>query len=213
MIYIALDGLKLHECFSVFHTCKDLVTGFKIGPETLLKDILERGHLVKDVADQSKLFLDIKLHDIPQTVQNTLLQAKSLNPNIVTVHTAVAQSANIDRTDMKIVGVTSLTSEESDLLEVCHKAEHCKQAGIDGVVCSVHEVKSIKESWPNAICVVPGIRPSWYPLKDDQKRTGTPAAAKLVGADFLVIGRPITRTDNPRKTCQQINEELAAIAS
>ncbi len=211
MIYIALDGLKLHECFSIFQNCKDLVTGFKIGPETLLKDIMEKGYLVQAIVQESKFFLDIKLHDIPQTVKNTLLQARDLYPSIVTVHTAVASSANIEKypdEDMKIVGVTTLTSEVNDPLAMAHKVEICRKSGLDGVVCAASEVKDIKEHWENCFCVVPGIRPSWYEAKDDQKRTGTPLEAVQAGADALVIGRPITTASSPREACSRIKDEF-----
>lgn len=208
MLYIALDGLNISDAINLFKKTKYLATGFKIGPEAFARIFYNKSDLLEGIAEQSNLFIDFKLHDIPQTVINSIEQLSLFNPKILTVHSVVAPSAAKARTPAKVVGVTNLTSEKANVVEILEKVEYCRLSGIAGVVCSPNEVGTIKSSWPDGFCVVPGIRPSWYNKQDDQQRTNTPKYAKEQGANVLVIGRPITQDSDPEMACRRVLEEL-----
>ena len=182
-----------------------------------------------------KVFLDLKFHDIPNTVASAVKSAVGLSVSptkdddfaplfMLTVHTsggkemleaavqaakAQAQALNVARP--LIVGVTVLTSTAQDsnlgglVLERAHLA---KQAGLDGVVASVEEAASIRrELGPDFLIVTPGIRPE-EASTNDQKRVATPKAAVLQGSNFLVVGRPIIHAASPRKAAMQILEDI-----
>jgi orotidine-5'-phosphate decarboxylase len=182
-----------------------------------------------------KVFLDLKFHDIPNTVASAVKSAVSLSvsPNdeigfaplfMLTVHTsggremleAAVQAAKTQAQALKvarplIVGVTVLTSAAKDPdVEslVLERARLAKQAGLDGVVASVEETASIRrELGRDFLIVTPGIRPA-QALLNDQKRVATPKAAIQQGSNFLVVGRPIIQADSPREAALQILEEM-----
>lgn len=169
------------------------------------------------------VFLDLKLHDIPNTVASAMQAIRALNPAVVTVHASGgrammedAKAAAGERT--KVVGVTVLTSlDERDLGrtgvhgsahdQVLRLAELARTAGLDGVVCSGHEVGELHRQWRDGYFVVPGLRPVAGGA-GDQKRVVTPRAARDAGASLLVVGRPISRAEDPLAAVQAIEATL-----
>jgi len=195
---------------------KEMFTYF--GPD-FVKELVERGFDV---------FLDLKFHDIPNTVAKAVTAAAELGVWMVNVHAsgglAMMEKAKaaLDVYGEKaplLIAVTVLTSmSEDDLLglgitkspaeQVAHLARLTQQAGLDGVVCSAQEANMLKQSLGKAFkLVTPGIRPEGASV-DDQKRIMTPKAAVDIGVDYLVIGRPITKAQDPHAVLQQINQSL-----
>lgn len=173
------------------------------------------------------VFLDLKFHDIPNTVAKALKSAASLGVWMVNVHAtggqrmleAAAESIQHTATPPHLIAVTVLTSmDQSELpgigiqdsaeAQVLRLANLSKQSGIGGVVCSAQEVAAIKQQCGgDFLCVTPGIRPS-FAVKGDQRRVMTPAEAIAVGSDYLVIGRPITQAESPLKALELITAEM-----
>ena len=169
------------------------------------------------------IFLDLKIHDIPQTVKKTIDTLSSLKPDILNVHALggkkmmqfALESLLNNSPNTQLVAVTILTSLDDDDLQmmemnistknlVSSLAKLTKESGLSGVVCSSEEIKLVRESCgKNFKIIVPGIRPEGSD-KDDQKRVMTPKDAISLGADHLVIGRPITESKDPRKTAKEI---------
>ena len=176
------------------------------------------------------IFLDLKFHDIPNTVAHGVASAAKLDGvELITLHTtggmammrAAREAAGDKKHRPRLLGVTVLTSmDDAALAQVGIEgptaaralalAKLAKSAGLDGVVASAHEVKAIRQACgPNFLIVVPGIRPTTSST-DDQARVATPQQAIAAGADYLVIGRPITAANNPRKAAINIAEEIAS---
>jgi orotidine-5'-phosphate decarboxylase len=169
------------------------------------------------------LFLDLKLHDIPNTVAKAVAALAPLRPAVLTVHAAGGSSMleaakAAAHPDTRIVAVTVLTSLDAEDLaaagvggssgqQVSRLAALARQSGMDGIVCSGSEVAAARQAWPEAFLVVPGIRPAGGDPAD-QKRVVTPAQAVADGASILVIGRPITGAADPRRAAQDIAAEL-----
>ena len=178
------------------------------GPQ-IVREIKARGH---------KIFLDLKLHDIPNTVKKTMAVLSRLDADICNLHaagaTAMMQGAiegltRADGTRPLLIAVTQLTSTDQETLErdllinkpidavVMHYALTAKNAGLDGVVCSPLEAAKVHETCgKDFLTITPGVRFADGD-KGDQKRVMTPAQAKLAGSDFIVVGRPITAADDP----------------
>ncbi len=195
---------------------KEMFTYF--GPD-FVRELVKRGFDV---------FLDLKFHDIPNTVAKAVTAAAELGVWMVNVHAsgglkmmAKAKEALVPYGEKAplLIAVTVLTSmEESDLIglgiskspaeQVKHLATLTKQAGLDGVVCSAQEAQMLKtELGQDFKLVTPGIRPAGSSV-DDQKRIMTPEQAVNIGVDYLVIGRPITKSSDPHLVLQQINQSL-----
>ncbi len=179
--------------------------------------------LVREVVDRGvKVFLDLKLHDIPNTVQRAVREAERLGVAMLTVHTtggaAMLEAANSDK--LLILGVTVLTSlDDAALLDagfaegvmrtVPRLALLAQKSGLRGVVASPLEIRGIREVCGDAMTIVaPGVRPKGAD-KGDQARTMTPRQAVDAGADYIVVGRPITEKKNRREAAVQIIEELS----
>lgn len=210
----------------------DSVGMFKIGLELFIKSGLEIIHFIQS-ACPSKIFLDLKLHDIPVTVKRAMEVISTFGVTFVTVHCGETQRMLEDAVagssgHVKILGVTVLTSvcdediqaagfkEEfsSNMLNlVLKRAVMAKKAGCAGVVCSGLEVEMIKQRLgKDFIAVTPGIRPDWVSKeKDDQRRVATPAQAIRDGADYLVIGRPIRDARDPKAAALRIADEIADV--
>ena len=178
------------------------------GPQ-VVRDIRARGH---------KIFLDLKLHDIPNTVKKAMAALSALDVDIVNLHAAGTQAmmtaaleglTRPDGTRPLLIAVTQLTSTEQARMEqellihepmeqvVLHYAENAAKAGLDGVVCSPREAGIIHERCgADFLTVTPGVRFA-DAAGDDQKRVTTPAEAKAIGADYIVVGRPITQAEDP----------------
>ncbi len=216
---LALDTIDIEEARKILDEIKNTDLIIKVGYALFIK----YGSQIVDIVKERnfELFLDLKLHDIPNTVYNGVLSAVKLGVDYLTIHTlggkemldkAVQAKAN---SSLKLLGVTILTSHTEDYLEFLETKLSMKQmvlklaktaidSGIDGIVCSPQEVKFLKENIEkNFIAVVPGIRPEGYE-KGDQKRTATPAEAVKNGADIIVVGRPILKSDNKNKVIKNI---------
>lgn len=215
-VIIACDFKNKADTLKFLDKFKDEKLFLKIGMELfysegpdIVREIKKRGH---------KIFLDLKLHDIPNTVEKAMKSLANLDVDMTNVHAAGTKdmmSAGLrgltkdDGTRPLLIAVTQLTSTSQERMEqellikepiedvVMHYAENTKEAGLDGVVCSPLEVQAVKaKCGKDFITVTPGIR---FAAKDagDQVRITTPAKAKELGSDYIVVGRPITKAENP----------------
>jgi len=225
-VIIALDNNNLKEIVELVENLKHQAFAFKIGYEFFYNFGFEGYNLVKH--HNVNIFLDLKLHDIPNTVKNGVEALARLDPYFLTIHISggdqMQKAAILAKQNIKILGVSILTSLSSELTEkiyfnnnvneiVSKYTQFALNNNLDGIVCSPKEIKEIKKiSSNNLLIITPGIRPSDYnnPL-DDQARTMTPKEAIVAGANYLVIGRPITESSNPFKTLKLINESLGKI--
>ncbi len=223
-IYLALDLPRLDAALALAQKVKGHVGGLKLG----LEFFCAHGHHgVHEIAHVGlPIFLDLKLHDIPNTVASAMQAIHVLEPAIVTVHAAGgrammedAKAAAGERT--KVIAVTVLTSLDDDDLaatgvggsahdQVLRLADLAHEAGLDGIVCSGHEVGEIHKRWKNGFFVVPGLRPAEAGGGNhaDQKRIVTPRQARDGGASVLVIGRPISRSEDPVAAARSIEATL-----
>ncbi len=212
-IICALDTHSMTDIYVLLHHLKKEVPIFKVGLELhswfgppIIQTIANNGVSV---------FLDLKFHDIPNTVHQAVKKfERRQGIQMLTVHAAGGEEmirAAVDATDIDIIAVTLLTSlkdEHSDRL-VRKYTEEALNAGAAGVVCAANEVKLLRDIFGNDFkIVVPGIRPLWYNANDDQQRTGTPKQVIENGGDFLVIGRPITSSTSPLDALRRIKKEL-----
>ncbi len=227
---IALDFSSREEVISFLKQFDEPVY-VKIGMELtyacgldIVKEVKAMGH---------KIFLDLKLHDIPNTVKGGMKNLAALGVDIVNCHCGggiammrAAKEGLIEGTPEgkevpKLIGVTILTSTSQEGMNnemgipgavidtVVHYAKNAKEAGLDGVVCSVLEAKAIHEACGNDfLTVTPGIRLAGN-SKDDQKRVATPEFANEQGCDMIVVGRSITKAENPVETYKQIEKEIS----
>jgi orotidine-5'-phosphate decarboxylase len=220
-IFVALDTPDLERAKAIATQIKNHVGGIKLGLEFFSAN---GRHGVREMAElELPIFLDLKLHDIPNTVGKAIQALRPLEPAILTVHAAGGRAMLEDAkaaapAGTKVVGVTVLTSLDAvDLAsiglngnahdQVARLTELAREAGLDGVVCAGHEVAAAKESWPEGFFVVPGVRPSGS-ATGDQKRVMTPRAALDAGASILVVGRPITQAKNPDRAAREIEATL-----
>ena len=220
-IYLALDLPRLDAALAMARKVKGHVGGLKLG----LEFFCAHGHHgVHEIAHVGMpIFLDLKLHDIPNTVAGAMQAVHVLEPAIVTVHAAGGRAMMEDAKaaageHCKVVAVTVLTSLDGNDLartgiagdpheQALRLADLAHQAGLDGIVCSGHEVGAIHAQWKDGFFVVPGLRPAGGSVAD-QKRTVTPCAARDAGASVLVIGRPISRADDPVAAARAIEATL-----
>jgi orotidine-5'-phosphate decarboxylase len=176
-------------------------------------------------ATGAKIFLDLKLHDIPNTVAKAVTAAGELGVEMLTVHLAggnpmLKAAVEAKPPHLLLLGVTVLTSATQETLEetgvgstirdqVLRLADLGKRSGIGGLITSPREVGLLREKFGNEIALItPGVRPAWA-APDDQKRFTTPAEALKTGADYLVVGRPITAADDPRAAVDRLLAEMA----
>ncbi len=231
-IIFPLDVPSLDEAMGYVDRLKEHVGLFKVGLELFISEgprIL--GSIRK--AGGAGIFLDLKLHDIPATVQRAFLAASRHGPEFVTVHCdegddILKSVAKNNPGNTKILAITVLTSLNQEKLKalgynekytedlsslVLKKARMAKAAGCHGVVCSGLEVAMIKrELGPELIAVTPGIRPAWSLVKgDDQKRVVTPAQAVKNGSDYVVIGRPIRDAKDPADAAKMVGDEISPV--
>jgi orotidine-5'-phosphate decarboxylase len=231
-LFVALDVETPQRALELVQTLSEYTRMFKIGPKlftaagpNLVREIIALG---------AKVFLDLKFHDIPNIVAAASAEAARLGVFLFTVHASggrqmmlqaaeaasKAAAENVDRTRPLIVGVTVLTSADAHTLQeigiaralkdqVGSLAKLCAESGLDGVVASPLEVGLIRTSVsnPGFLVVTPGVRLA-EDLAHDQKRVMTPAEAVKAGADYLVVGRPITNSPNPVLAARQILEQI-----
>lgn len=220
-IYLALDLPRLDSALDLARKVKGHVGGLKLG----LEFFCAHGHHgVHEIAHVGlPIFLDLKLHDIPNTVAAAMQAIHVLEPAIVTVHASGGRAMMEDAKaaageHCKVVAVTVLTSLDDDDLsatgvngsahdQALRLADLAREAGLDGIVCSGHEVGEVHRRWKDGYLVVPGLRPAGGTLAD-QKRTVTPRQARDNGASVLVIGRPIARAEDPVAAARAIEGTL-----
>jgi len=221
-LIVALDVDTFDEARRIVDDLGDIVDIFKVGSQLF---VAHGPSVVHDLqAKGKKVFLDLKFHDIPNTVANAVRSAVSLGGLfMLTVHTqgglemlqaasraAKEKAAALGIPRPLIVGVTVLTNQAKDARTndmVVERALCAKQAGLDGVVASVEEVSLVRGRLGKGFVIVtPGIRPAGTDA-GDQKRAATPAAAMQSGSDFIVVGRPIIQAPSPRQAALKILEE------
>ena len=228
-IFVPLDTPDAAAAIDMATKLKGYVGGMKLGKEFFMANGPDAVEAVSAVG--MPIFLDLKFHDIPNTVAGAVRSVLPLKPAIVNVHAvggaAMMRAANDARAgvpseDTLLIAVTVLTSlSDEDLTELGVNASAKDQAvrlaklakvnGLDGVVCSPWEIAPIRAACGDDFkLVVPGIRPSWA-AAGDQKRIMTPADAVREGADYLVMGRPITAADDPVAAAERVAEELAGL--
>tara|TARA_B110000967_G_scaffold6336_1_gene6338 strand:+ start:1409 stop:2116 length:708 start_codon:yes stop_codon:yes gene_type:complete len=224
-VIVALDYDNKHSALTLADRLDPKYCRVKVGKELFTA---AGPAVVKELSDRSfDVFLDLKFHDIPNTVAKALSAAADLGVWMANVHasggsrmmSAAKQALGNSGSDMLLIGVTVLTSmDTSDLEEVgikrtlsdqvLHLASMTKDSGLDGVVCSAQEARTLKESLGEDFkLVTPGIRLA-NSAADDQRRIVTPADAMALGSDYLVIGRPITQSADPLATLLEINRSL-----
>ncbi|KXT75051.1 Orotidine 5'-phosphate decarboxylase [Streptococcus sp. DD10] len=220
---IALD-------FSSFQDVKDFLELFPNEEKLYVKIGMELYYAVgPDIVTYVKqlghsVFLDLKLHDIPNTVKSAMKVLAKLGVDMTNVHAAGGvEMMRAAREGLgngpKLIAVTQLTSTSQEAMQedqligtslmesVLHYAQKTSEAGLDGVVCSAQEVELIKQSTPYGFtCLTPGIRPKGVEA-GDQKRVMTPSEACSIGSDYIVVGRPITQADNPVLAYRAIKDE------
>jgi orotidine-5'-phosphate decarboxylase len=220
-VYVAIDTTDPERAKAIAGRVKTHVGGIKLGLEFFGANGPAGVHAMAELG--LPIFLDLKLHDIPNTVAKAIQALRPLEPAILTVHAAGGRAMMEDAkaaapSGTKVVGVTVLTSlDDEDLAAIgvggdTHAQVHrltalAREAGLDGVVCSGTEVKAAKKSWPDGFFVVPGLRPA-DGAAGDQKRVVTPRQALDAGASILVIGRPITGADDPDLAARAIAATL-----
>ena len=226
-VIIACDFKDKEETLNFLNKFEDEKLYLKIGMELfysegpeIVREIKKRGH---------KIFLDLKLHDIPNTVEKAMKSLAKLDVDMTNVHasgTIKMMEAGLrgltkeDGTRPILIAVTQLTSTSQEVMEqdllikenieevVMHYAENSKKAGLDGVVCSPLEVQAVKKKCGKEfLTITPGIRFS-EDSKDDQSRITTPAKAKELGSDYIVVGRSITKAENPQEAYRKCVEDF-----
>ena len=220
MIIVAIDETNLERALELVDNLDPKKCMLKIGSVTfnsIGKDIIFY------VADKGfDIFLDLKLHDIPNTVKKSIQGLASLPIKMLTIHTSggkdmmMAAMEAVSETQIKVFGVTALTSLSDDEINEIFQRTSSEQvnamldlaesAGIDGIVCSPHELKLVKKR-AKLLSITPGIR--LQDSNDDQKRVMTPKEAINLGADFLVIGRPITEAENIGEALNEIFQNIS----
>lgn len=230
-IIVALDT-DLDNAVKIINELKDRVGYYKINslyisdPEII--DIIKQNN--------AKIFLDLKFHDIPNTVANYISSAVKKGVDIITIHSAggtemmkaaaVCAKKTAEQHNIKkplILGITLLTSIDETIAknelnislslndQIVHLAKLAVSSGLDGIVCSPKEIELIRKNCGNNITILtPGIRPQWSE-KNDQKRISTPKDAIKKGSDLLVIGRPITQAENMTDAVEKIIEEIDSL--
>jgi orotidine-5'-phosphate decarboxylase len=220
-IFVAIDTPDLERAKAIATRVHNHVGGLKLGLEFFSAN--GRAGVREMAALGLPIFLDLKFHDIPNTVAKAVQALRPLDPAILTVHAAGGRAMMEDAkaaapNGTKVVAVTVLTSlDSSDLRSIGlaadphHQVERltelARDAGLDGVVCSGNEVAAAKEIWPDGFFVVPGVRPSNGDI-GDQKRVMTPREAIDNGASIIVIGRPITLAEDPDQAARAIEATL-----
>ena len=219
MIIVAIDEINFNKALDIINNLDSSKCMIKIGSVAFNS----LGHKVIEYAAQKgfDIFLDLKLHDIPNTVKKSIESLSSLPIKMLTVHTSggkdmmSAAMEAVSGTDIKVFGVTVLTSLSDDDTNTIFKRTSSKQvqamldsaelAGIDGVVCSPHELELLSKR-TSLLSITPGIR--LENSNDDQKRVMTPKEAIDLGADYLVIGRPITSSENIGESLNKIFQSI-----
>jgi orotidine-5'-phosphate decarboxylase len=220
-LFVALDTPDIDRARTIATRVRHHVGGIKLGLEFFMANGRTGVHEMHELG--LPIFLDLKLHDIPNTVAKAIQALRPLEPAILTVHASGGRAMLEDAKaaaplGTKVVAVTMLTSlDDNDLRQtgvtgsaheqVLRLTELAMASGIDGIVCSGEEVAAAHRLWPKGFFVVPGIRPANGAI-GDQKRIDTPRAAIDAGASILVVGRPITQAEDPDHAAREIGATL-----
>lgn len=218
-LIVALDFPTVEEAMDVARPLAEEVAGFKVGLEIISA---EGPGVIQMVSGLGKpVFADMKLHDIPNTVAGAARRIASAGARWVTAHAAggreMLEAAVDGMGGDGVLGVTVLTSMGQEDMEpigvssgletqVVTLADLARRAGVEGLVCAPGDVRAIRQKGIDLAVFTPGIRMT--PGDDDQKRTGTPAEAIAAGADYLVVGRPVTRAADPVSAAREISESI-----
>ena len=222
-LIVALDFPTQAKALALVSVLSGSVSTYKIGLQ--LYTAAGPGIVQAVAATGAKIFLDLKLHDIPNTVAKAVTAAGELGVQMLTVHlsggSAMLKAAVEGKpAHLALLGVTVLTSSTQQTLsetgvdsdlgdQVVRLADLGKNSGVDGLITSPHEVGLLRARLgPEITLVTPGVRPAWA-AADDQKRFTTPLQALKGGADYLVVGRPITAAADPRAAVERVVEEMA----
>lgn len=224
-LILALDVPTREEAFAMLERCGNELRWVKVGLQLFVKygpgfvnEVAERGY---------EVFLDLKLHDIPNTVASAIRSLEGLPIGMLTIHSMggqemmsrAAEAAAAINPDLTLLGVTVLTSmnrtnlatigfDDDPEAMVLRLARLASESGLGGLVCSPLELPMVrKELGPDIAIITPGVRPEGASA-DDQKRTLTPAGARAKGASFIVVGRPILKADDPSQAIRRIMAEL-----
>ncbi|MDB5593759.1 MAG: pyrF [Hyphomicrobiales bacterium] len=224
-LIVALDLADVQASEAMVARLGDAVTFYKIGLELTYGGGLALAERL--IAQGKQVFLDLKLHDIPNTVARATGQVARIGATFLTVHaypqTMKAAIGALGASPMKLLAVTVMTSyDDADLVEsgyaltvselVARRAQQSKHAGMHGLILSAEEASAMRANLgPDMLLVTPGIRPAGSALAD-QKRVMTPGEAIAAGADYLVVGRPIVQAADPRAAAEAIVAEIAAAA-
>jgi orotidine-5'-phosphate decarboxylase len=228
-LIVALDFPDGAAALALVDRLENLIQWFKIGLELYLS---EDNNIVDAVQSRGfSVFLDLKLHDIPNTVAGAVRSVAKSGAGMLTLHSAggpamlaaAREAAVALPSPLQLLAVTVLTSMDPSQLastgitaspadQVMRLAKMAYGTGIRGFVASAEEVAALRAAYPDATLVIPGIRPAGADT-GDQKRVATPAAAIAAGADYLVVGRPITQAADPAAAAHSILEEIAAAKS
>ena len=229
-LIVALDVSSCADALKIVSSLGDSVQTYKVGMQLYTA---KGPKIVRDLISAGKsVFLDLKYHDIPNTVAATVREAAHLGVSMMTVHAsggtkmlrAAAEAARSSNSPPKILGVTVLTSmDENDLHEIGVSGQPVDQvlklagialaAGCDGIVSSAHEVRNLRTSFGQSfLAITPGVRPAGA-AHGDQARVVTPAEAIAAGATHIVMGRPITAASRPDAVIQSVLRELEGAAT
>ena len=230
-LIVALDFDNLHTANDIVSQLGDLVTWFKIGGQLFSATGPASVETFRDLGKE--IFLDLKFHDIPNTVAGAVAAAAKTGANMINMHAsgglemmrAASEAANTQASELEmprplLLGVTVLTSIDEGSFQsdfdtkrklrdqVAYLAELSQKAGLDGVVASPLEIEVVRRVCGERFLIVtPGVRPRWA-TAGDQRRVTTPAEAIEAGADHIVVGRPITGADNLREAAENILQEI-----
>ncbi|HLK92726.1 MAG TPA: orotidine-5'-phosphate decarboxylase [Polyangia bacterium] len=223
-VIVALDVPDCGALGKLLERLDGRPTFYKVGLELFVAEGERAVELVR--ARGGKVFLDLKLHDIPETVARAVASAARVQAELLTLHTSggyemLSRAAEAAAGRVKLLGVTVLTSLAEDDLRaegveqtipemVRARARIAARAGIDGLVCSPHEIEAARAAAPGLLIVVPGIRPAAGGKKDDQKRVATAGQAITNGADYLVVGRPVRDAADPAAAFDELVREVEA---
>lgn len=226
-VIVALDFPGMAPALELVGRLGDSVGWYKVGKQLFT---LEGPAMVRELQRRGKrVFLDMKFHDIPNTVYGAVNSAAAIGADIINVHASggpamlAAAAKAAAETGRKVIAVTVLTSMDQEQLEavgvtatpadqVVRLARLTQAAGLAGVVCSPREVALIRDACgPDFMTVVPGIRPLWA-AAGDQKRIMTPGDAARAGADYIVVGRPITGAADPADAARKIQAEIDGVS-
>ena len=223
-LIVALDLADTAAAQAMVEQLGDAVSFYKIGLELTYGGGLA---LAKDLVAQGKqVFLDLKLHDIPNTVARATEQVAQIGATFLTIHafpqTMKAAAGALRASPMKLLAVTVMTSyDDADLAEagygsgvkdlVARRARQAQASGVHGLILSAEEVAAMRaQLGPDMLLVTPGIRPTGAALAD-QKRVMTPTEAIRAGSDYLVVGRPVTQAADPKAAAEAIVAEIAGV--